>query len=327
MNVAQKAVLKAAQDAGMLPMEQSAEFMLHDLVQACIDAMRGETKAYKDLSEQQMDAVNAKLQSTLKQTVITAAHILSGSEVIKVPMLLQDFKAGKEIKLTGLIDSDDPGRYQLMDLTHQKQKVLILLQDMNYFGGLDNIKADKDQKELPIGGDDTKPASGKGKAKENAAAKPIEVAPKMLADARDFVVIQQNTTVAGLQNFLHVDLTKAQHIHNLLEEEGVLTAKDASGMRQLIRAGQTTGNDLHEQTDLNPGLGDADVPVDLTEELYQAIKETVISRQSVSVGVLMVDHALPEDTILDAIERLELDEVISPEDDMGGRTVLIPKAD
>lgn len=327
MNVAQKAVLKAAQDAGMLPMEQSAEFMLHDLVQACIDAMRGETKPYKDLSEQQMDAVNAKLQATLKQTVITAAHILSGSEVIKVPMLLQDFKAGKEIKLTGLIDSDDPGRYQLMDLTHQKQKVLILLQDMNYFGGLDNIKADKDQKELPIGGDDPKPASGKGKAKDKEAAKPIEVAPKMLADARDFVIIQQNPTVAGLQNFLHIDRTKAEHIHSLLEEEGVLTAKDDSGMRQLIREGKTSGTDLDEQPDLNPELGDADIAVDLTEELYQAIKDTVINRQSVSVGVLMVDHALPEDTILDAIERLELDEVISPEDDMGGRSVLIAKAE
>jgi hypothetical protein len=41
----------------------------------------------------------------------------------------------------------------------------------------------------------------------------------------------------------------------------------------------------------------------------------------------MVDHGLPEDTILDAIERLELEEVISPEDDMGGRAVLIAKSE
>ena len=142
MNLAQKAVLQAAKDAGALPMEQSAEFMLHDLVQACIDAMRRETKAYNDLSEQQQDAVNAKLQSDLKETVYTAARILSGAETIEVPVLLQKFDAGKEIKITGIIASDDPGRYQLMDLTHKKQKAIILLHDMNYFQGLDNIQSD-----------------------------------------------------------------------------------------------------------------------------------------------------------------------------------------
>lgn len=333
MNLAQKAVLEAAKANGLTPMEQSAEFMLHDLVQACIDAMRKQTKPYNDLGEQQQDAVNATLQSTLKQTVVTAAHILSGAEVIKVPMLLQDFKAGKDIKLTGSIDSDDPGRYQLMDMAHSKSRVLILLQEMPYFEGLSNIRADKDQKPLDLEGD-SKPAAGKKppitKTKEKAEGKPINVAPKMLSDARDFIVIQQNSTVAGLQNFLHIDRTKAEHIHTLMEDEGVLTSKDATGMRQLIRKGEaaSTGNDLDDQhPDLKtPDLTGEDTPVALTEELYEAIKDTVIKRQSVSVGVLMIDHALPEETVLDAIDRLELDEVISIEDDMGGRQVLIQPA-
>ncbi len=327
MNLAQRAVLEAAKANGLTPMEQSAEFMLHDLVQACIDAMRQQTKPYNDLGEQQQDAVNAKLQTDLKKTVITAAHILSGAEVIKVPMLLQDFKAGKDIKLTGSIDSDDPGRYQLMDMAHSKSRVLILLQEMPYFEGLANIRADKDQKPLDLEGD-SKPAAGKPASKGKAAKpdKVIEVAPKMLTDARDFIVIQQNSTVAGLQNFLHIDRTKAEHIHTLMEDEGVLTAKDATGMRQLIRKGEaTTGNDLDEpQPDLKtPDLTGEDTAVDLTDEIYEAVKAKVIERQAISVGVIMIDHALSEEAALDAIDRLELDEVISTEDDMGGRQVLM----
>jgi hypothetical protein len=330
MNLAQKAVLDAAKANGLTPMEQSAEFMLHDLVQACIDSLRQQTKPYNDLGQQQQDAVISTLQSTLKKTVFTAAQILLGAEVIQVPMILTGFTAKKEIQITGVIESDHPGRLQLMDKAHLKAKVVVLLQDMDYFGGLDNIQSDKDQKPLDLDGTTSQgKKAGSGKGKADKPENKIEVAPKMLIDAREFIILQQNTTVAGLQNYLHCDRTKAEHIHSLMEEEGVLTAKDASGMRQLIRTG--SGNDLDVEGSTagessGKELSGEDTPVALTDEIYFAIRETVVKRQSVSVGVLMVDHALPEETVLDAIERLELDEVVSPEDDMGGRQVLIPAA-
>jgi len=324
MNAAQKAVLEAAQAKGLSPMEQSSEFMLHDLVQACLDALRQQTKPFNDLGEQQQDAVISTLQSTLKKTVFTAAQILLGAEVIQVPMILTGFTAKKEIQITGVIESDHPGRLQLMDKAHLKAKVVVLLQDMDYFGGLDNITSDKDQRPLDWEGDGkAAKKSGSGKAKEKSAEpKPITIPAKMLTDARDFVIIQQNTTIPGLQNLLKIDITKAERIHQLLEEEGVLTAKDAAGARQLKREG--SGNDLDDAGASGGGdLTGEDTPVDLTDEIYFAIRDTVVKRQSVSVGVLMVDHALPEETVLDAIERLELDGVVSPEDDMGGRHVLV----
>lgn len=327
MKPAQRAVLEAAKANGLSPMEQSAEFMLHDLVQACIDAMRAQTKVFNDLGEQQQDSVIQALQSTLKKTVVTAAHILQGADVIQVPMMLTGFNAKKEIQITGVIESDHPGRFQLMDKAHVKAKVLVLLQDMDYFGGLDNIQSDKDQKPLDL--DASEPQgkkAGPGKGKAPKPEKEIEIPAKMLADARDFIIIQQNTSLPGLQNLLKIDITKAERIHELLEEAGTLTAKGASGMRQLIRPG--SGNDLEQEGQPgNEELTGEDTPVDLTDEIYFAIRETVVKRQSVSVSGLMVEHALPEATVLDAIERLELDEVVSPEDDMGGRTVLVPAAE
>jgi len=328
MNLAQRAVLEAAKKAGRSPMEQASEFMLHDLVQAVLDVLKAQTKVYSSLSEQQMDAVIGKVTETLKPTVLTACSIIASEGRNTIRMNLTGFKTGKEIQITGKIEHDDPGRYELMDKANEKASVSIIVQDQNYFGGLDNIQADKDQKPLDLEGDG-KPAAGKPASKGKAAKpeKVIEVAPKMLIDAREFIILQQNPTVAGLQNYLHCDRTKAEHIHTLMQAEGVLTEKDAGGMRQLIRKNPVEsvipGSDLDDQPDLKVELTGEDTPVALTDELYEAIKETVIKRQSVSVGVLMVDHALPEETVLDAIDRLELDEVISTEDDMGGRQVLI----
>jgi len=338
MNLAQKAVLQAAKDAGLLPMEQAAEFMLHDLVQACIDQMRAQTKVYNDLGQQQQDAVNAKLQSDLKATVYTAASILVGAEVIQVPLLLQKLDTGKELKLTGIIASDDPGRYQLMDMAHKKQKAIILLHDMNYFQGLDNIQADRDQKSLPL---DDAPApagkGGKGKAAPKVesptsakaiAAKPIELPEKLVADAIEFVKKQQVCGASSLQNHLKIGGPKAKAVQAKLAELGHI-ALDDKGEYQIVRATKV------ETKDAGSTAGGGDTPLSfddddapkvaqvLTDELYAEIKTKVILDGRVSVGALAVAFDIETDLVETAIDRLELDGVISPVDDeLGTRTVL-----
>lgn len=334
MNLAQKAVLQAAIDAGALPMEQSAEFMLHDLVQACIDQLRIQTKLFSEQSEQQQDAVISKLQSDLKQTVYAAARILAGADKIQVPFLLQDFKAGKDIKLTGLIDSDDAGRYQLMDLTHKKQKVLILLQDMDYFQGLDNIQSDKDQKALPLSSSEqggAAQAGSKGKAPVKTgsptsakalAAKPIELPEKLVADAVEFLERNQVCTTAGLQNGLKIATKKAEAVQAKLAELGLISL-DADGSYQIVR-------DKPKATDNASGDGlsfdgdDTPKHTVLTDELYAYIKTKVVLDGRVSAGALAVAFDLEIELVEEAIKRLEADQYISPEDEeTGERTVLI----
>lgn len=343
MNLAQKAVLQAAKDAGLLPMEQAAEFMLHDLVQACIDQMRAQTKVYNDLGQQQQDAVNAKLQSDLKATVYTAASILVGAEVIQVPLLLQKLDTGKELKLTGIIASDDPGRYQLMDMAHKKQKAIILLHDMNYFQGLDNIQSDKDQKSLPL--DSAAPETGKagkGKAAKAAsptsakalAAKPIELPPKLVADAIEFVKRNQVCTTPGLQNGLQINTKKAEAVQAKLAELGHI-ALDADGVYQIVREQkeQTTG--IVDQVKNYPGV-DSENPLSfegddepkvakvMTDALYADIKTKVVLDGRVSVGALAVAFDLETDLVEEAIARLEADQYITPEDEeTGERKVLV----
>lgn len=338
MNLAQKAVLKAAQDAGCLPMEQAAEFMLHDLVQACIDQLKIQVKLYADLGEQQQDTVHAKLQSDLKETVYTAARILAGAQVIEVPLQLDKLDTGKQLKLTGFIASDDAGRHQLMDMAHKKQKVLILLHDMNYFQGLDNIQSDKDQKALPL--DDAPAPAGKGGKGKTApkvesptsaksiAAKPIEIPEKLLADAVEFIQKQQVCGASSLQNHLKIGGPKAKAVQAKLAELGLI-AQDDKGEYQIVRvtkvetkdAGSTAGT---SSTPLS--FDDEDAPKVaqvLTDALYADIKTKVILDGRVSVGALSVAFDLEADLVETAIDRLELDGVISPVDEeLGTRTVL-----
>lgn len=350
MNPAQRAALELAQKNGLTPMEQSAEFMLHDLTQACLNILRTQKKVFSDLGEQQQDALIREISDKLKKTVYLAADILLGSEVVRVPMLLQDFKAAKDMKLTGIIESDHPGRFALMDKAHEKAKVTILIQDMDYFAGMSNIQADKDQKALDLASGDEKPAAT-GKKDETPRVtdpkpkteKPVKIPPKTLDQAREFVIIQQNGTLAGLQNFLKCDITKARAIHALLQEEGLLTApvndrEDRDIVRkeevqQEQQSDQQPGGgqkfndfeDLHtDAKDIQVVDGDSQAPkADLTDDIYAQIMVLVIERQSASLSTITTALGVTDEVASDALDRLEMEGVVSEEDDLGGRSVLM----
>lgn len=351
MTPAQRAVLELAKKNQMSPMEQSAEFMLHDLTQACLDVLKGQKKLYADLGEQGQDAIIGQISSQLKKTVYTAASILHGADVVRVPMLLQDFKAAKDLKLTGIIEANDPGRFALMDKAHSKSKVTILLQDMNYFEGMSSIQGEKDQRALSLdsdtqGGAVQEPA-GKGKSTPRVtepakkADKPMNIPKKTLEQAREFVTIQQNGTLAGLQNFLKCDITKARAIHALLQEEGHLTAPvNDREDRDIIRkdqqkdegaAGSDGASGFDGFEDLNTEA--KEIPVvdgnqqgpkaELTDDLYAQIMVLVIERQSASLSTITTTLGITDEVATDALDRLEMEGVVSEEDDLGGREVLV----
>lgn len=333
MNPSQRAVLELAQKNGLTPMEQSAEFMLHDLVQACLDVLRSQKKVFSDQGEQQQDSIISEITSRLKKTVYTAASILQGADVTRVPMILQDFKAGKDLKLMGIIAADDPGRYELMDKAHAKSPVTILLQDMNYFEGMSNVQADKDQKALPLDQQDQTPEDKPKRGRKPAQAseqKAVSIPAKTLEQAREFVVIQQNGRLAALQNFLKCDITKAKAIMEILADEGLVGEPDEQGNREIVRSKSGTvapdyegSAATEEDQDAIDGLYDEEPATELTDDLYSQIRAAVVATQSVSEFDLISDHALSPAVARTAMERLELDGVISEEDELGGRSVLL----
>lgn len=313
-----KAILAAAEKDGMLPMEKDAALIVHDMVQATRKQMARYEVGYNKMTEKQQDTVLADLADAFKETALIVARMIASAGTPSISMTCKDMKISNGT-LTGIVSSAEQHFNDLISKVQDKSEVLIVLYEREYSDALDNIQSDKDQRTLPLGDDDPKaksPRSTKAKAKEED--KPIEIPEGMLNQAREFVTGQQNATFGGLQNFLMIDIRKADAIFKLLEGEGVVRYEgdEKTGNYVLVRASDF----LAEET-----VGQA--PERNFNELCALVRAKVIESGQVSVGALTVAFDASVEDIEQAIDALEMDGVVSEEDDLGGRTVLMVPAE
>lgn len=310
MNSAQRAVVAAAKKDGLSPMEVAAELMNHDITEVVLGLMRKREVAFNKLGEKEQDAVIAELGSELKKITSTAARVINSQGVECVQAKMKSLKIDGKLTATMVIEGDEPNRHVLTDKTHDKSDILIVLYSNNYNEGMSAHVGEKDQKPLDLEGESKpKPKAKREGSATSAAAlakKAIEIPPKLLADAREFVTVQQNATYAGLQNKLSIGIEKAIAILAKLEEEGVVkfVGDEKSGEYQLVRAPKA------EATELTP-------------ELYEKIKAKVIADQRVSIGGLAVAFDVETDLIEQAIEGLVADCVVSEPDENGDRSIAL----
>lgn len=338
MNSAQRAVVAAARKDGLEPMEIAAELMNHDITEVVLGFMRKREVAFNKLGEKEQDAVIAELGAELKKITATACRIINANGVETVAATLKSLKIDGKLTATMVIDGEEPNRHVLTDKAHDKSSILIVLYPNNYSEGMSAHQGEKDQKPLALEGDSepSAPAAGKGKASgktdsptsaKSVAAKPIEIPPKLLADAIEFVQKNQVCATAGLQNHLKIATKKAEAVQEKLAELGHIE-KDEKGVYQIVRKSA-------ESSDPAPAAGDAGAPLSfdgedetpapqsLTDELYAKIKTKVIADGRVSLGALAVAFDADPELIEEAIQRLQDDSVISEEDEeTGAREVL-----
>lgn len=369
MTPAQRAILAKAKKDGMKPSEVAAEFGVHDLVEAQLAILRGISVAYKDLGEKGQDAAIHELTEKTRVAVIDMLRLFMANGVKAIPFTLKSLNIDGKLKVTGFVAGDCPERHALTDKAHDKSEILLILSPRDYFEGLETIQGEKDQKSLAIDPvePETPPETAKGKAatkaKETApkgkaaqrtndpkptsaaalAAKAIQLTPKSVEDAKAFILNQQNTSLAGLQNHLKIGIDKAQaHLDRQVadgvivldekSETGYSIVREPAGAPVDETAGKGAPVDTSnlsfdgepgEQTDLaGDKFGGDDEPVALTDELYEQIKAHVLKKGKVSSGTIMVTFSLGDDTVTQALERLELDGVITEENDMGIRSII-----
>lgn len=135
-----------------------------------------------------------------------------------------------------------------------------------------------------------------------------------------FATKHQNPTVAGLQNQLKIGVDKAEALHDKLEALGVLTAKDEHGLRRLVKFAEQHGDGAQNTAGEQPA---ADPLNAIDDETYVKVKAKVISEKRISTSFLQSEFALSEEQAKAAIERLEADGVVSEENELGGRKVLV----
>lgn len=331
MNVEQKAIIEAAEKEGLLPMEKCARLVVHDMVKATRAQMARYEVGYNKMTEKQQDAVLADLEKSFTDLALIVARTIASGGTPSVIMTLKSMKIDAKSQVTGVVEGNEKYFNELIAKAQDKSEVVLVLYERQYADAMDDIQSDKDQKSLPLDGD--KPEK-KTRAKKDTTKKEIEIAPKMLDDARDFVVIQQNASVAGLQNLLKIGYEKAIAILKILEGEGHVAwvGDDVNGQYELVRKSavdkilEEDGESGPDSNDPASGIAGEPISFDsvdtLTDELYERIKAKVIADQAVSAGAISVSFDCEFEVAEEAVERLEVEGVISEEDEMGGREIL-----
>lgn len=317
MKADQKAVIARANREGMAPSEIASELLTHDLLNAALAQMRSHAVAFKNMSEQQQDAAIASMEVDLKKAVDTAVRIISGAATKTVRMKLSKVAIGKNYQIQGVASGDEEHLHALCDKAQDQSDVLIVLFESDYHQGLDAIQGEKDQKDLPLDQDKPKAESKPSAvtAKKAAAEKPVELTPGLIDGAREFVKSFQNGTVAGLQNHLKINIDKAKALHDVLVAEGLLTEEaNDRGDRQLVRK---------EGAKVDPKPEDPETKHPAADGLYVRAKTAVITSRRVSSSFLQDELLIDEDTAAVLLARLEEDGVVSEENEMGGRAILI----
>jgi S-DNA-T family DNA segregation ATPase FtsK/SpoIIIE len=268
MNSAQRAVVAAAKKDGLSPMEVAAELMNHDITEVVLGLMRKREVAFNKLGEKEQDAVIAEIGAELKKITATAARVINSQGVECVQAKMKSLKIDGKLTATMVIEGDEPNRHVLTDKTHDKSDILIVLYSNNYNEGMSAHVGEKDQKPLDLEGDG-KPAGKKSAPKAKAGTeKKIELTPKLIADGRDFVTIQQNASIKGLQNILHIGYDKAEALLKLYEGEGLVkfVGTDQNGQYEIVRAGKPL-------TDAPDALVNSQLYGELT---YSEVQQTVV---------------------------------------------------
>lgn len=318
MNAQQRAVIAAAKKDGMMPMEMASELLCHDLMESILTQLRKRQVAFTKMSEQEQDAFIAELESDMKKAVSVAARVINAQGVETVGAKLKALKIDGKLTATMIIEGDEPNRHVLTDKAHDKSDILIVLYPNSYAEGMDVHVGDKDQKDLPLEGDADIPASGKKTRAPKAKAedKPIELPPKLIEDARDFVTIQQNASLAAIQNQFRVGYQKAEAILKALESEGVVkfVGTDQAGQYELVRSAPVVTTEQGEKVDIDP---------ETAKVFYATAVKAVMKAGSADDSVMRAIYGDDDNAIEVALMAMEEDGIVSAPSPEGLRDVLV----
>lgn len=319
MNSEQRAIIALAEKEGVSPIEKDARLIVHGMVNATRDQMRKYQVGYDKMGEQQQDCVIADLTAAYNDLAITIARALASAGTPFVIATCKKLEVSNG-NFTAIIKSDQDHYNDLISKVQDKGEVVIALYERQFRDGMDDIQSDKDQKSLPL--DDApckpekKPRAAAGTKKAGDIAKAIELPPKLLDDARDFVTKQQNATYAGLQNKLSIGMQKAVRILELLAEEGVVQfAGDAKdGQYELVRKEPELAPDPVDTDEIDLDKPNADEQItELTDDLYASIVAKTTEKGTASAGALSVTFDISFEIAEQAFDRMELEGVIDAE--------------
>ncbi|ATR83987.1 cell division protein FtsK [Pseudomonas sp. HLS-6] len=149
MKVEHRDAIERAKLHGIEPMVLAHQLMVHDLVEAALFELRNIKVPFGRLGEDDQQEVIDRITKQAEEVVWTAVGIISSRSVDTIPIKIADSKfKEKNITVTGVVDAQDPNRHGLIDLSGKL--ALLVLAPNDYAEGVDGIRAERDQRELPL---------------------------------------------------------------------------------------------------------------------------------------------------------------------------------
>lgn len=134
-------------------LEGSIDRMAAELLKALVDEVRTAPAQWSKLTEIQQEMLIARLRTTVKTETEKAVLLVAGGKRDIAQVKIESLTAKEGVKCVLQVGAD--AQHEVLDYVGQKA-VLVMCDPEQFFEGLDQIKPEKDQQDLPLGegGDD-----------------------------------------------------------------------------------------------------------------------------------------------------------------------------
>ena len=239
MKTEHRDIIERAKLAGFEPSMLAHELLVHDLVNMVLFEVKNIHSPWSKLNEGCQQEVIDRAVKSATEAAHTAINIISSRnvEVVEVKVIDAKFKE-KAITITANIDANDPNGGALAKVPGKM--CLLVLAPTDYDDGLDFIRPDRDQPDLPLHVSDLTgglfPAGG---------ARPDEPDGEevfvghdqdpLYAEAVQFVTETRRASISAVQRHLKVGYNRAARMIEWMETQGVVTQMDSNGGREVLQ--------------------------------------------------------------------------------------------
>lgn len=215
---------------GVTPMVLAHELMVHDLVEAALFELRNIKMPFTRLGEDDQQEVIDRITSKASDVVRSAVGIIASRGATTIELTMKEVKFdAKKLTATGIIDAKAPNRKELIDSAGHL--CLLVMAPDDYHEGTDFVKPERDQHELPLSASEI--IAGAGLDLQQEEDLPDGPDP-LYQEALSFVQSTRRASISAVQRHLKIGYNRAARMLEQLETEGVVTAINSTGAREVI---------------------------------------------------------------------------------------------
>ncbi len=231
MKAEHREAIEKAKLHGTPQMVFAHQLLVHDLVEAALFELRNIKVPFPRLGEDDQQEVIDRITKQAEDAAWTAVGIISSRSVDTIPITIADSKfKSKNITVTGVVDAQDPNRHGLVDLSGKL--ALLVLAPSDYAEGLDGIRAERDQGELPLSASEI--IAGAGLDRQQEEEELPDGPDPLYQEALVFVRDTRRASTSAIQRHLKIGYNRAARMIEQMEADGVVTPIDSNGGREVI---------------------------------------------------------------------------------------------